>query len=57
MTLVTVNPYAYLATLTRHETYGLLIAAAALALAGAVLIQEDAARRLLRGIGRRARRR
>lgn len=48
MTLLTVNPYAYLAALTRQETYALIAAAAAFAIAGALLIQREAAARLFR---------
>ena len=48
VTLVTVNPYEYLATLTHQETYALLLAAAAFGIAGALLIQREAAARLFR---------
>lgn len=46
-TLVTQNPYVYLATLSRHDTYALLAAAAAFALAGAMMIQRAAVERVI----------
>ena len=47
-TVVTVNPYAYTATLPQSETYALLLAAAVLGVLGAFLIQRDAAARIFR---------
>lgn len=47
-TIVTVNPYTYLAALTQSETYALLFAAAVFGVIGAVLIQREAAARLFR---------
>jgi hypothetical protein len=47
-TVVTVNPYVYLATLSRSETYALLLAAAVFGIMGAVLIQREAVARLFR---------
>jgi hypothetical protein len=40
--LLTVNPYVYIASLSRADTYALLAAAAAFAIAGAMLIQHEA---------------
>jgi hypothetical protein len=62
--LVTVNPYVYLAALSRHDTYALLAAAAAFGLAGAMMIQREAVEQIigraldrLRARGRTARER